>query len=36
MSVDDNPLFVINQKATKVLELNGHLVGFLGADLSKF
>jgi hypothetical protein len=29
-------LFVINQKATKVLQLNGHHVGFFGADLSKF
>lgn len=29
-------LLVINQKATKTLELNGHHVGLFGADLSKF
>jgi hypothetical protein len=29
-------LLVINTNATKILELNGHHVGFFGADLSKF
>jgi len=29
-------LLVINTKATRTLELNGHHVGFFGADLSKF
>jgi hypothetical protein len=29
-------LFIVNQKAIKVLRENGHEVGFLGADLSKF
>jgi hypothetical protein len=29
-------LFVVNQRATRILRDNGHEVGFLGADLSKF
>jgi hypothetical protein len=29
-------LLIVNQKATKILRKNGHEVGFLGADLSKF
>jgi len=29
-------LLVINTKATKILQQNGHRVGFLGADLSQF
>jgi hypothetical protein len=29
-------LLMINGKATKILKENGHRVGFLGADLSKF
>jgi hypothetical protein len=29
-------LLIVNQKATKILRENGHEVGFLGADLSKF
>jgi hypothetical protein len=29
-------LLVINTKATKILQQNGHRVGFFGADLSEF
>jgi hypothetical protein len=29
-------LFVVNQRAIKILRDNGHEVGFFGADLSKF
>jgi hypothetical protein len=29
-------LLLVNQKATQILRDNGHEVGFLGADLSKF
>jgi hypothetical protein len=28
-------LLMVNQKATRILEANGHHVGFFGADLSK-
>ena len=29
-------LFIVNQRAIKILRDNGHEVGFFGADLSKF